>query len=267
MILASACGSDNPAEPSDGPVTVDFTLQVSRPSGVTSISEVGVQPAVQGLETRVQGTITVNGGTASLASSCSAQLSNGQSLSLPGLSFTRTFASGTPFSFNEVVDLELPFPSTTSGTLNCTLQGSASDGSTVNVSRQTPFTPDVFRPNPASCSTSDTTMCLLGGRFKVEVDWDNGAGQTGDGRVPDGGDFDDGGFFYFFNANAPELFIQMQNQCGPHNRFWVFFAATTNVEFTVTVTDTSQAVTREYVNPLGSASPAITETEAFATSP
>lgn len=48
---------------------------------------------------------------------------------------------------------------------------------------------------------------------------------------------------------------------------WVLAAATTNVEYTLTVTDTQTDEERVYGNPLGVQSPAITDTSAFATCP
>ena len=47
----------------------------------------------------------------------------------------------------------------------------------------------------------------------------------------------------------------------------MFANATTNVEFTVTVTDTDTGVSKEYFNPLGTPAQAITDTQAFATCP
>jgi hypothetical protein len=58
--------------------------------------------------------------------------------------------------------------------------------------------------------------------------------------------------------------------------YWVFFAATTNVEFTTRVTDTltgfvktygKSGETIEYNNPLGQPANAVTDTTAFATCP
>ena len=49
-----------------------------------------------------------------------------------------------------------------------------------------------------------------------------------------------------------------------NDRVWVFAAATTNVEYTLRVTDTDSGEVREYTNPLGVASPAVTDTDAFA---
>ena len=47
----------------------------------------------------------------------------------------------------------------------------------------------------------------------------------------------------------------MVNGCGVPglNAHWVFFAATTNVDFTLTVTDTQTGVSRQYRNPYGQA--------------
>ena len=59
----------------------------------------------------------------------------------------------------------------------------------------------------------------------------------------------------------------MLDGCGLNNRFWVFSAATTNVAYTLTVTDSETGTKKEYVNPLGVSAPAITDTDAFATCP
>ena len=59
----------------------------------------------------------------------------------------------------------------------------------------------------------------------------------------------------------------MLNRCGTNDNYWVFAASTTNVEYTVTVTDTESGRTKQYTNPLGVSSPAITDTSAFATCP
>jgi hypothetical protein len=47
----------------------------------------------------------------------------------------------------------------------------------------------------------------------------------------------------------------------------VFFAATTNVELHLTVTDTQTGKIKTYFNPLGTAAPPIQDTSAFATCP
>jgi hypothetical protein len=47
----------------------------------------------------------------------------------------------------------------------------------------------------------------------------------------------------------------------------VFAAATTNVEYTLTVTDTRTSVSKVYMNELGQPAAAVTDTQAFSTCP
>ena len=47
----------------------------------------------------------------------------------------------------------------------------------------------------------------------------------------------------------------------------MFYAATTNVEFTVTVTDTQTGAVKQYKNKLGQAAAPVLDTAAFATCP
>ena len=53
----------------------------------------------------------------------------------------------------------------------------------------------------------------------------------------------------------------------PFNHYWVFFAATTNVEFTTTVTDTQSGKVKVYFNPLNTSAPPVQDVNAFATCP
>lgn len=115
----------------------------------------------------------------------------------------------------------------------------------------------------STCSDDDT-ICLNRTRFAVEVDWMDFDGGTGAGQVVEFRS-DDSGMFWFFNENNWELLIKVLDGCAINDRFWVFAAATTDVEYTLNVTDTLTGETREYFNPLGSAASAITDTTAFAT--
>jgi hypothetical protein len=113
------------------------------------------------------------------------------------------------------------------------------------------------------------TIRLLGGRFEVEMTW-RGASPpnnvTRPARVgPGGTDFS--GNFYFLNPRNSEVLIKVLNNCSFNNRFWVFAAATTNVEYTITVTDTQTSAVRTYFNPLGNPAQPIQDTSAFATCP
>ncbi len=63
------------------------------------------------------------------------------------------------------------------------------------------------------------------------------------------------------------MLVKVLDGCTVNERFWVFAAATTNVEFTLRVEDTLTEVVYTHVNPLGSAAEALTDTAAFATCP
>lgn len=119
---------------------------------------------------------------------------------------------------------------------------------------------------PGPCLADAHTLCLNGGRFRVEVDW----------KVPDGSEgmanvvpvsSDDSGLLYFFTPDNWEMLIKVLNACSSTDRYWVFFAATTNVEFVVTVTDVQTGKVKTYLNPQGNSAHAVTDTGAFATCP
>ena len=59
----------------------------------------------------------------------------------------------------------------------------------------------------------------------------------------------------------------MLNGCGLNDRYWVFGAGATDVNYVVTVEDLQTDATWEYENAQGHASPAITDTTAFDTCP
>jgi FG-GAP-like repeat/Divergent InlB B-repeat domain len=116
------------------------------------------------------------------------------------------------------------------------------------------------------CEVDATTLCLRQSRFRVRVRWRDFDGNPGDGhRVLFGSD--DSGLLWFFDADNWEMLVKVLDGCGFNGRYWVFSAATTNVEYTLEVTDTATGEVREYVNPLGTRAAAITDVEAFATCP
>ena len=78
---------------------------------------------------------------------------------------------------------------------------------------------------------------------------------------------DDSGLFFFFADDNWELLAKVLNACDFNNHYWVFSAATTNVEYTLTVTDTETGVTKAYFNPLGATAAAVTDTAAFQACP
>ena len=63
------------------------------------------------------------------------------------------------------------------------------------------------------------------------------------------------------------MLVKVLNGCALNNRYWVFAAATTDVGYTLRVTDTETGRIKTYTNQVGQAAPAITDTDAFATCP
>ena len=116
------------------------------------------------------------------------------------------------------------------------------------------------------CLDSLSTLCLKNGRFQLQLAWTNFVGESGIGRVVPIGT-DDSGLFWFFDAANWEMLVKVIDGCSFNDSYWVFAAATTNVAYELSVTDTSTGETRLYSNQLGVSSPALTDTTAFKSCP
>jgi hypothetical protein len=112
------------------------------------------------------------------------------------------------------------------------------------------------------CVADETTLCLEGGRFEVAVDWESSSGESGAGRVVPFGS-DDSGLFSFFDADNWEMLVKVLDGCAINDSHWVFLAATTDLGYTLTVTDTLTGRIVEYDNTPGVRAPAVTDTAAF----
>lgn len=117
------------------------------------------------------------------------------------------------------------------------------------------------------CQPDAFTLCLNDGRFQVRAEWEDFGGNHGPGMaiLPS----DDSGELWFFTPNNTELIVKVLDACThpSFNSFWVFAAGLTNVEVTLTVTDTATNQTNTYGNPLGRPFEPILDTDAFATCP
>ncbi len=103
----------------------------------------------------------------------------------------------------------------------------------------------------AACTPSATALCLLSGRFSVTVAWNNqhSPGQTGNGTaVPD---TDQTGFFWYFVPSSKELVVKIIDGGAFNGKFWFFYGALSDVEYTITVTDTLTSAVRTYHNAPG----------------
>ena len=115
------------------------------------------------------------------------------------------------------------------------------------------------------CAGGETTLCLQDSRFELTGSWSTAQGTSGPIRaVPI---TDDSGLFWFFDAANLELLVKVIDGCAINDRFWVFAAGTTNVEWTLQVRDLPTGTTKTYHNPQGVDTAATTDTEAFASCP
>ncbi len=116
-----------------------------------------------------------------------------------------------------------------------------------------------------SCRPDASTLCLGNGRFRVTAAWRKPDGSTGAGAaVPI---TNDTGYFWFFDATNIEVVAKVLDGCGVNGHHWVFSGGLTNVEVTLTVTDTRTDTVKTYANPLGAPFEPIQDTSAFATCP
>jgi hypothetical protein len=95
------------------------------------------------------------------------------------------------------------------------------------------------------CTADATTLCIDqeagDGRWQIKLDWattlNNGSSGHAHAVPLDAVGIFRGGLFWIFSASNPELIVKVIDGCDYNNRAWIYFAATTNVGYTLTVTD------------------------------
>ena len=281
LIVVSSCGGDDtPTTPTmtppvETPIVVSLTAQI-----VDNQAIMGVTSITQKRAARVTGSVNVTGGGATIEVALTFTPTGG---TVPIEVVALSLRSITPLSppSDTDFDVRLAFDivpgANAEGTVRATVTGTTDLGDTVALEELLEPTSDNTRLPPGSCVEDSETLCLLdGGRFRATVDWEDFDGNMGQGTVTPGQRFEDGGWFSIaalsglVNPDGFDLFVQMTNGCsgsGANDHFWVFFSANTNVEYTLTVTDTATNQSRTYENPLGGPAEAITDTSAFATCP
>lgn len=98
---------------------------------------------------------------------------------------------------------------------------------------------------PQACSGGD--LCL-GGRFRVHLDWRTDQASGSGVPVPRTAGF---GYFWIFSDNNVEIAVKLVDGRAVNKHFWMFAASLTDVEFTLTVTDTVTGAVQTYFNPSG----------------
>jgi len=116
-----------------------------------------------------------------------------------------------------------------------------------------------------TCSPSQTTLCLNNNRFQVKATFDAGNGNSGNANV--GSLTSDTGYLWFFSSSNVEAIIKVLNGCGLSSTYWVFAGGLTNVQVTITVTDTLTGLSHQYVNPAQTTFEPIQDTMTFKTCP
>lgn len=259
----------SPTQPTTRPAAFTIAVQIlqivplSAPTGMEATS---TPPVPRRLDARV--TVTETGGTTggrlnellfdtlqrSGSTASSTRYSEADIVYKNG---TNRLSAGAQFTF----EVQLSFTNRTGDVVNALVSRvtiTADTGERVTPSSTTTVSP------PALCTPTATTACLDSGRFQAQVDWrtstTGGVGTVG----PEG---PSGSQFWFFEPNQYELAVNSLNHCYTEGRWWMFVASTTNVEFTLTVTDTQTGSSRRYFNPLGTRAAPFTDTQAFATCP
>ncbi len=73
---------------------------------------------------------------------------------------------------------------------------------------------------------------------------------------------DDTGAFWFYDPTNLELVVEVLDGRSVNGKFWVFYGALSNDEYTLTVTDTLTGAVKTYVNPQGQLA-SVADTSAF----
>ena len=117
-----------------------------------------------------------------------------------------------------------------------------------------------FASGLAADGFADRTMYLMDDRFRIEVQWTDFRNNSGIG-------FQNQltsktGYFTFFNPDNVELVVKVLDGTPLNGNYWVFFGALSNVEYSMTVTDTMTGKTKTYNNASGTFA-SVGDTQAF----
>lgn len=117
--------------------------------------------------------------------------------------------------------------------------------------------------NQFSCVPSAETICLQNNRFAVDVVYRTRQGDTGRGQGRNLSE--SSAILWFFDQDNVEILIKTLDGCQVPGleSFWVFFAATTDVDYTLRVTDTRTGLSKEYGNLLGQAALPVQDVQTF----
>ena len=101
----------------------------------------------------------------------------------------------------------------------------------------------------APCVPGAESLCLQNGRFRVRAQWRAGGNHGQATAVPLAGN--ESGMFWFFTADNVELIVKVLDGTSLNDFYWTFYGALSDVEYWITVTDSTTLASRTYHNPSG----------------
>jgi hypothetical protein len=175
------------------------------------------------------------------------------------------YNNGTCADVMSYVGTPCPYYSSSTGVWQGTPMGTPIDDNMVSIANAFPYVSEYL--TDGTCVELSTSLCLLpmagqsSGRFRVTVDWASTVTAGQGNRVPLTSDT---GSFWFFSSNNLEVFVKIVDGRGFNGHFWVYASGLTNVEVTLTITDTLTGATWTRHSPYGTALPPFQDIEAFA---
>lgn len=270
-------------DPAPAPIVITIAAQIvaNTTQGLRSFHEPPV--TTEDRNVHVTGSVSATGGTAMIDATVTYQQDSvqGQPATVPIELVALSLASVDPVDvggtlFDVTVIGGSLLGSNPGGTVVVNVTGTDERGGVVNESLTVPVTGDQTRLPPGfdPCVPGDSTLCALGGRFRVEADWTDPTGNTGPAMVTPGQRGDNFVWFNFGGAtsgvldpNGFDLFVQLFDNCAQDNSFGVRLDGLSDLAAILRVTDTQANQTRTYANPLGEPFQPILDTQAFATCP
>lgn len=118
----------------------------------------------------------------------------------------------------------------------------------------------IVRAQLDNAIAGDTSLALQDGRFEVSV---TGASSFGPfvGRARAASD--NSGTFSFFSSDNKEVLIKVLDFCGAFGVWGIYYSATTDTAFDLTVTDTTTGVMQTYSNELGQPAAPVADLSSF----
>lgn len=104
-----------------------------------------------------------------------------------------------------------------------------------------------------TCESGADRLCLHDGRFSVEVEFtDPNVNERKAGRVVSSLTTKETGFFWFFSPSNVELAAKVLDGRALTGKYWFLYGGLSDVEYTITLTDTVTGESKRYHNEAGS---------------